>query len=83
MQYRLVLHPCQLRALYCAHCMARIVWSNARESVSRAAHRRSVTSLDRRSTKNPRRGAPKSQGHPAQTTRSWSPGQALIDFDLW
>jgi hypothetical protein len=41
-----------------------------------------VTSLDRRSTQNPRRGAPKMQGHPAETTKNWSQGRALIEFDL-
>src|SRR5450830_1591687 len=56
--------------------------SNARKSRAWAAHRRTVASLDRLSTKNPRRGAPKTQGRPARASRSWSPDQALVEFNL-
>jgi hypothetical protein len=56
--------------------------SNARKSRAWAAHRRTVASLDRLSTKNPRRGAPKTPERPARASRSWSPDQALIEFDL-
>jgi hypothetical protein len=66
----------------CTRVNRAFAWSNARKSPSWVAHRRTVASLDRLSTKNPRRGAPKTQGRPARASRSWSPGQALIEFDL-
>jgi len=59
-----------------------LAWSSARKLLFRAAYRRTVTRLDRRSTPNRRRGMPPTQADPAWATRSWSPGQALIEFDL-
>ena len=47
-----------------------------------SAHQAAAASLDRRSTKNPRRGAPQTQADPARAKRNGSPGQALIEFDL-
>jgi hypothetical protein len=72
-KYRRALHRCQPRVAIVAH---------PRKCRSCPVHRGAAPGLGRVSAQNRPQVAPKTQVDPARGDSGWSPGQALIEFDL-